>query len=190
MAETLAELLARIGPKLDEDWTEICLRPDLVAEAEELDDKLTAAQVKPGPRRNSDGTTAEARRIAKEFEAVSKQIAESAVRFTFRGLPKDEFRALCDQHPPRRGDQGDAFVGYDRNSLGDALVKASVIEPIFDETSWAALLEVVTIGEWNEMRRRAEKVNGSVVTEAPKSLLASRILSSRASTSKPLPASE
>ena len=190
MPETGAEILARIQPKLDEDWTEICLRPDLVAEFEELNDKLEQAQIKPGPKRNSDGTTRESRALAKQVEALRQQIADSAVTFRFRGLPKDKFRALCDGFPPRRGDQIDLAVGYDRAALGDALVKAALVEPDFDDESWDLLVGTITIGEWNELRRCAEKVNGSVVTEAPKAGLASRILSSAASGSRQRPDSE
>ena len=116
-------------------------------------------------------------------------MAASSVTFRFRGLPRDKFRALCDQHPPRKEDIGDLTVGYHRVDVGDAMVEASLYEPVFDAEAWEALLDVISIGEWNELRRRAEKVNGSVVTESPKSLLASTILSSRARGSKQQPAS-
>lgn len=187
MAETGAEILARIQPRLDEDWTEICLRPDLVAEYEELSDKLEQAQFKPGPKRNADGTTRESKALAKQVEAVRAQIGESAVKFVFRGLARDKFRALCDEHPPNRKDQMDMVVGYDRAALGDSLVHASLVEPAFDADSWKTLLDSISIGEWNELRRCAEKVNGSVVTESPKAGLASRILSSPGRGSKPQP---
>jgi hypothetical protein len=82
------------------------------------------------------------------------------------------------------------MVGYNRDAVGDALVRASMVEPTFDDESWPALVEVVSIGEWNRLRQVAEKVNGSVVTESPKSPLASRILSSHAASSKPQPTSE
>jgi hypothetical protein len=197
-SETGAEILARIKPKLDEDWIEICLRPDLVASHEELESDLEDSTIadqtaQKGPRRNSDKAPAPSARtleLLERIEAVEAEMAESGVRFDFRALPKDKFRALCDQHPPRKGDMGDQSVGYHRVDLGDALVKECMTSPVFDAEAWEQLVDVVSIGEWNRLRARAEKVNGSVVTESPKSGLASAIRSSLASDSAQPPASE
>jgi hypothetical protein len=190
--ETGAEILARIKPKLDEDWTEVNLRPDLQAELEEIESELDEVGNKPaGPGRLGDGGVSdEAVALSERAQAIVDQMAESAVIFRFRALPRDEFRALCDNHPPRKDDLADLSVGYDRVAVGDALVEASLYEPVFDSEAWRSLLGVISIGEWNELRRRAEKVNGSVVTESPKSLLASTILSLRARGSKQQPDSE
>ena len=190
MPETGAEILARIKPRLDEDWTEICLRPDLIAEHDEAKERLAEAQVRVGPERLADGNTAESVELAEKVQALEVLIAESSVAFRFRGLSRDKFRVICDEHPPRPTNSYDLAVGYNTEALGDALVEASLIEPVFDDAAWAELVEVISIGEWNELRRCAEKVNGSVVTEAPKSALASRILSSRANGSEPQPPSE
>lgn len=192
MPESGAEILARIKPKLDEDWTEICLRPDLIAAFEELESELAEAQTAVGPRRNADGITKRAIELAEQVQAAEDAISESAVKFVFRALSRDRFRDLTDQpeNLPRVGDQLDMMVGYNREAVGDALVRASMVDPEFDDESWATLVEVCSIGEWNRLRQVAEKVNGSVVTESPKSPLASRILSSRAKASEPQPASE
>lgn len=200
MPETGAEILARIQPKLAEDWVEVCLRPDLVTEHEELDARLEELEdekarlervSKVGPERMNPVADPRLAEVEAEIEEtlckianVEEEMASSAVKFTFRALPRDKFRALCDANPPRKDDVGDLSVGYHRADVGDKLVEQSLIEPVFDETSWTALLDVISIGEWNRLRARAEKVNGSVVTENPKSLLASRIRSSRASASE------
>lgn len=186
MAETGAQMLARIKPKLDEDFTEICLRPDLAGVLEELNEELKDAQLNPKSteKRRADGTTARSRKLAQDILDIQAQMDETAVEFRFRALPRDKFRALCDDNPPRRGNQYDAAVGYDSEAVEDELVRRSLIEPVFDDESWAQLLDVISIGEWNQLRKYANKVNGSVVTESPKSALASRILSSRASSSR------
>lgn len=179
MPESGADILARIQPKLAEDWVEICLRPDLVAEFEELEAALEDEELATpaGPRRNSDKPNPWLQIIAEQIAAAEAEMSESAVRFTFRALPRDRFRALCDSYPPRKDDHLDLSVGYHRADVGDELVKASLVDPIFDNTAWAEFLDIVSIGEWNRLRERADKVNGSVVMEAPKSLLASRVLS-------------
>jgi hypothetical protein len=197
MPESGAEILARIKPNLPEDWVEVCLRPDLVAKFEELDSDLEESvladsESRKGPRRNSDKAPAPSARtieLTEQVEAVQDEMAESGVRFDFRALSKDKFRALCDQHPPRKDDLGDQSVGYHRVNLGDALVKECMTSPVFDAEAWEQLVDIISIGEWNRLRARAEKVNGSVVTESPKSGLASAIRSSLASVSEQPPAS-
>ena len=182
--ETGAEILARIKPKLDEDWVEISLRPDLIAELEELTAELAESSLEDAkrPKRNADAPASEWTVIlAQQVAAAEQLIEESAVRFAFRALPRDKFRELADNHPPRPLDQYDAIAGYNREALSDALVQASMLEPVFDVDSWLQLVEVVSVGEWNRLRQVAEQVNGSVVTESPKSALASRILSGLAS---------
>lgn len=180
--ETGAEILARIKPKLDEDWVEICLRPDLAVEHEELDSDLQESKINDAKRPLRNGMEAPPSEKTVDLEArvlaLEEEMIESSVKFAFRALSRDKFRALCDQHPPRRGDQYDTAVGYNRSGLGDALVRASLVEPEFDDTSWAELLEVVSVGEWNRLQQVAEKVNGRVVTESPKSLWVSRTPSS------------
>lgn len=190
MPESGAELLARIQPRLDEDWTEICLRPDLLAEHDELQAALEAEQANTTPSRLIDRPGKWAEIIAEQIDATEEQIRESAVRFTFRALTRAAFRSLCDDHPPRMADVYDQAVGYNREAVSDALVRASLVDPDFDDDSWAQLDAVLSVGEWAEMRRVAEKVNGSVVTESPKSVQASRILARRANDSTQPPASE
>lgn len=196
MPESGADILARIQPRLAEDWVEIVFRPDLLAEHEELESELddlqeqiavAEAKVAVGPKRNSDKPDAalealreQEREKAAQIKAVEDEMAASAVPFRFRALPRDKFRNICDAHPPRKDDQFDLAVGYHRADVGDELVRASLVDPAFDEASWAEFLDVISIGEWNRLRARAEKVNGQQVTEAPKSLLASRVLSPRA----------
>lgn len=209
MPETGAELLARIKPRLHEDFTNLCLRPDLLAEYEERNAELLDLQTSTAPKRNAGGVVTGARELAERVEALRKEITDSEIKFVFRSLTRDAFRALCDTCPPRYDDALDNHVGYNREAVSDALVRASLLEPVFDGITWEdikadgtklgtaqegadwrALLEVISVGEWAEMRRVAEKVNGSVVTEAPKAGLASRILRSPANDSEPEPASE
>lgn len=190
MAESGADLLARIQPRLDEDWTQICLRPDLLAEHDELEDALETEKADTRPSRMIDRPGYWAEIISEQITANEYLIEEASVRFTFRALTRAEFRSLCDDFPPRMGDVYDQAVGYNREIVSDALVRESLVEPEFDDDSWAQLEAVLSVGEWAEMRRVAEKVNGSVVTESPKSVQASRILARRANDSQPTPASE
>lgn len=184
-----ADLLKRIRPVLAEETTEVCLRPDLLEawnEANEALQELVAqgmkgARVGTKPRGQKD--------LATKVQAIEAEIVANSATFRFRALSKDKWRALCDDCPPRKGNELDLYAGYNRDEALDQVVWLSLIDPVFDETSRAEFSEVVNSGEWEELRRTANSVNRGVV-EAPKSALASRILTKAADASKPLAAGE
>lgn len=171
-----AELLKRIQPKLPEESVEICLRPDLVEAWSDANDELQEAVAKgmAGARVNSKPKAQ--REAAERVQELEAEIAAHSAVFRFRGLPKDEWRALCDDHPPRKGNEVDGWTGYDRDAVLDEAVRRSLIDPVFDDESWADLMQVISSGEWDELRKTTNSVNRGVV-EPPKSVLASQILS-------------
>lgn len=182
-----AELLARIRPVLATKSTQICLRPDLIQAWEEANEVLVAsrAQDTTGEMRMADRTSpsAASKKAAKRVKELEDEIEANAITFTFRALPKDEWRALCEQHPPRKGNQIDQFLGHDKDAVEDAAVRKCMIDPVFDDASWGELLAVCNPSEWNELRETVREVNGSV-TNLPKSQLASQVLAKRGATSK------
>lgn len=179
-----AELLDQIRPRFREESTELCLRPDLLDEWANLQDELSEIQAAglESPRLAS-GESGKAKAKAAAILKLEDEIAATSVRFVFRAMPAYEWRALCDNHPPRQTSELDRAVGYDRDAVLDAMVRHCLIDPVFDEASWQRLLDVCNPSEWAELRRTANSVNRGVV-DAPKSELASRILAKRGSASK------
>lgn len=178
-----ADLLARIRPRLNEGEIEICLRPDLIDEWQEANEtlqELVAAGMKPGRIASKPTEQIEA---AKRVQDLEQQIQAASAVFRFRALPKDEWRALCDDHPPRKGNEVDHWTGYNRDAVLDAAVRASLYDPVFDDESWANLVAVTSGGEWEELRKEANSVNRGV-NDNPKSELASSILTRHASGSE------
>ena len=179
-----AEVLALIKPTRREESTELCLRPDLLDAWETANDTLITQRAKDETTgRLSSGVSATARTLAKKVTDLENEIRETAISFRFRAMSKDQWRTLCDNHPPRKGNELDQFGGYDRDAVLDAAVSLCLIDPAFDDASWADFLEVVNPAEWAELRNTVNAVNRSVV-DAPKSVLASQILSSRGGSSK------
>ena len=178
-----AELLKRIQPKLAEESTVICLRPDLIEQWDEANEALQEAVAK-GMTGARVGTKPPAHTEAAEMvQAIEEEIEKSSATFRFRALPKDEWRALCDDHPPRKGNEVDQWTGYDRDAVLDEAVRRSLIDPVFDDESWAELGTVISSGEWEELRKVANSVNRGVV-ESPKSALALQILTKHGSDSQ------
>lgn len=183
-----AELLARIRPVLGTQSVEIVLRPDLIKAWEQAEQALADARAKEateGRSRMSEKKTdsANVRKLAKKVKELEDEIQAHAITFTFQAMPKDEYRTLCDQHPPREGNNVDHYVGHNREAVEDAAVRACLIDPVFDDKSWAEFLAVCNPSEWAELREAVRTVNGSV-TGLPKSQMASQVLARRGTTSK------
>ena len=179
-----ADLLRRIKPTLAEESTEICLRPDLVdawQEAQEELEAIVASGTKGRLGAKPEGQQEAAQRVT-DLEA---EIQASSAVFRFRALPKDRFRELCDDHPPRKGNDLDTYMGYNRDAVLDEAVRLCMVDPVFDDASWAEFVAVVNGGEWEELRRVVNSVNKGV-HDAPKSVLASRILTRGGVGSAPL----
>jgi hypothetical protein len=190
-----ADILARIQPRLREDWIEVCLRPDLIDEWAQENEALLESQAKDEEKATPKGrlvnpsavdvpTSAETKRIAKRVLALEGQIVEASIKLWFRAMPKDRWQALTDDHPPRKGNEFDTFAGYNRDAVVDAAVRMCLFDPVFDDESFDQLIAVLNPSEWAEIRRKVNEVNGRV-GGSPKSALASRVLTKRASTSAP-----
>lgn len=179
-----AELLARIRPVLREESTQICMRPDLIDAFHEAEAALAQARTGDAAgQRLGSGISASTKTLAKKVQALEKEIEECAITFRFRAMTKDEWRALCDNHKPRKGDQLDAYVGYDRDAVNDEAVRKCLFDPVFDDASWAELMGVINPSEWKELRETVNLANRSVV-DTPKSVLASQTLSKPGSASR------
>lgn len=176
-----ADILARIKPRLREEQTQICLRPDLLDAWEEATTELAEQQAADvGSPRLGSAASKSAQKLAAKVQSIEAEIEATAIHFRFRAMSKDKWQALCANHPPRSGNDMDRMVGYDRDGVLDAAVRECLIDPVFDQAAWAEFLEVCNPSEWEELRSTVNSVNRSVV-DAPKSVLASRILSRRAS---------
>lgn len=177
-----AELLKRIRPVLAEESVEICLRPDLIAAWTEANEQLQALAAQ-GMKGARVGSKPKAQiELATRVQELEAEIEANSAVFRFRALPKDQWRALCDNCPPRPNNEVDQWLGYNRDAVSDAAVRESLVDPVFDDESWGELTQVVNGGEWDELRKTANTVNRGVV-ESPKSALASLILAKPGSAS-------
>lgn len=180
-----ADILARIQPRLREEATQICLRPDLLEAWETANEALMESQQRDvGDRRLASATSKKTLRLAKEVQDIEARIEESSMRVKFRAMPKDDWTVLCEESPPRPGNDMDQIAGYDRDAVTDAAVRRCMVDPVFDDASWNEFVKVCNPGEWAELRNAVQMVNRAV-TSTPKSVWAERALSRRAVGSKP-----
>ncbi len=108
---------------------DVCLDPDLVDEyAALVRDKADAAEV----------------------EQLVERIRAATVTLRFRALPRPEFRAAADRHPPRvdaEGKQTHArtdWLGVNAETFFGEVVPASLVEPELDQETLQLLLDQLT----------------------------------------------
>lgn len=189
MAESGADILARIKPKLLEESCEIVMGNALIDEWTTLQEQLLESREKDqsGNRLADRGKESKKTRdLAAKVVEVETRMIEQAVKITFRAMTKDKWRALCDNHPPRDGDLYDAQAGYNRDGVLNEAVKLCMVDPVFEDCTtrgcehadcgtWQHFESVVPPGQWDTLTITVNIANRGVV-DAPKSLLASRIL--------------
>ncbi len=193
-----ADILARIKPTRGTAEANICLRPDLLDRWSDLDTELASLRAENAERASTMSTAKRSTKVerekAEEIQAVEAEIEAATVTFKFEAVSRDAYNALLDAHPPRKGNQFDMMSGYNRAAVEDALVRASLIDPLFEDCStkgcdhsecgsWQQFLEVCNPSEWAELRQATNEANGSV-SSAPKSLLASQVLRNGGTDSK------
>jgi hypothetical protein len=192
---TGAQILADIQPKPHEMGTWICLRADLVDDFRDAVEELEASQVEDATSpRLASGVSARTKKLAQKVRDLEEQIEAAQVRFQFRSMSRTRFSELVPLYPPRDGNIFDYRVGYDRDAMLDAQIRECLVEPVFEDCTkpgcehadcgtWQQLTNTLNLSEYGELARVAQEING-VVTEAPKSPLASRILDKPAQSSR------
>lgn len=168
--------------RLSEAHVPLCLRGDLLAAREELERRLTTAHQMDQVNSLASGGTA--RRIAEELEQLLGDIEANTHLFRFRALPRQEFRALQDAHPPRPDNDIDRAVGGNLETLQGPLIEACCIDPVMTLQQVQDLLDVLSEGQAMELFGCAIMLNRSKV-DLPKFETVSGILARLAPRSKP-----
>ena len=147
------QLLASGETKRAEDVVPLCLRGDLNRQWQEAKAEFDRLGLEGATGRLGDG--AERRRVAQQMADIEAQMRSATVDFTLRALrrrrtpatPADEttWIELFDNHPPRKGEDGKLHPhdtpGVNMATFPDALIRASVVDPVLSEQEWAQLLD-------------------------------------------------
>jgi hypothetical protein len=121
----------------------LCLRGDLVADFEQVERELEAAQKKSSDSLAGGGIA----KLVDQLDALTEQMRDHTYDVRLRAMPKPEFRALVAAHPPRRAEDSseiverDRYVGVNSETFFDALIRACVVDPELDDAEWKTLLE-------------------------------------------------
>lgn len=175
-SKSTKELIA--AARLPERTVDVCLRGDLVSEHQELEAELRQARNEESGNDRLGGSRAG--QIAKKVEAIEAEMQESTVSVRLRALPRKRWRALMDDHPPKKGDKGDEAVGVHLETFLHEAARECLIDDDLRE-AWDDL--PLTSGEYDRLTTAAWDLNRRGV-DVPKSSLASLITQRNAGASK------
>jgi hypothetical protein len=193
-----ADLLRKIKPVKRREKTQICMRADIITELIEADAALgemkTTDEARAGKRLSQGGYSEATKKQARKVRRIEQKVVENSMDFEFEPMGKDRWRALCDDNPPRQGNQMDLFAGYNRDAVLDSAVRECLLSPTFDDCTdpacdhtgcgtWQELVLILNPSEWQELKDTVGRAN-SAVTDDPKSVLASRVLGTPNGTSR------
>lgn len=165
-----------------EKTVDICLRGDLQAEWDALNDTRTQLK-RSGPDSLGDGRVAE---IENQMDAIADQMRESTIQLRFRALPRKDWFGLLEKHPPREGNSQDRALGLNQDSFFDDLIPRSLVDPELDKDTLSELLDLISGADYQNITLAVFSINQHEVS-VPFSLSGSRATSSSGATSKPQP---
>lgn len=105
-----------------------------------------------------DDLDAELAQVRSDLAEQRAIIASGVVRIVIKGLSRGEYRRLLVDHGPRDDDPLDQQLGYNVDTFGDALIRASIVrtenidgEPV--QNDWDVWADEMTNGQWEEVFR-------------------------------------
>ncbi len=130
----------------------ICLRGDLTGRLKDAEAYLQAIQ--------HDGDEVATIRARARVQRAKQEVQDAALPFRLRGLTREEWRQLVDQHPAREGESSDRLLGFDPEAFLPALVRACLVDPVPTDEQWRQLLDsVLTFGQWDRLAAAAMDVS-------------------------------
>jgi hypothetical protein len=170
------------GGKLPEKDYPVCVEPDLVAEYEQLVGMREAAkEAGAGSLAGGNAST-----FDEQIADVQRQMEASTVVLKLRALGRLRWKALRDEHPPRKEadgkpDLGDLRLGVNRDTFFDPFIRETIVDPVLDEETLTLLIEQkLTDGQWEDLTTAAWNLNEAKISVP----LSSAASPSRRSTSK------
>lgn len=139
-----------------ESTVQLCLRGDLQAQWEALNDELAA--LRGSESRTLSGSPAEteaARRVAE----VEDQMKSATIEMRLRAIARRDFQALTAKHGPRKDNQTDRVLGVNQSTFFDALIGACLVEPTIDQDRLTKLLDSITDAQFQKLADAAWMLN-------------------------------
>jgi hypothetical protein len=152
------------GGKLRTDEFRVCMDPDLVDEYERL--IVERDEAKEAARDSlAGGSVAE---LDAQISELLDAMGAATVPLVLKGLPRPQWRAMLDRHPPRKDAEGKNLardiLGFNYEAFFDELIRASLVSPVLDEETLTLLLdERLTDAQWEALTNVVWGLNRTAV---------------------------
>lgn len=169
--KTLAEMLKTA--QRPTELVPVCLRADVLAEIRQLEIMITerADADNEDARLASSGDGPTAVEMAEQIRELEKIAEENTVYFTMQAVDSDRWNTAMDEFTTGEGQ--DKVV--DVNTAIKSLLFESILSPAVAENDVAAMLKLLSDGQWGKIALSIQQLNRQVVS-VPKSLTASMTL--------------
>lgn len=161
------------GAKLRRDEFRVCVDPPLVDDYE----RLLAEQAAERDAARDSLAGGRVLDIQVQLDLLLEQMEAATVTLVLQALPRREYRALIDKHPPRKGDDGtliprDERFGIDYDGFFNELARRSILgSRVDDETIEDLPADVVELlieerlsdGQWEDLTSRCNRLNRATV---------------------------
>lgn len=176
----LSELDALLNKaRLPETTVSVCVRGDLQAEWDRLNEELIRIRAASGRKMAGNSDESELSARVREVEA---EMQSSVIEITLRALPQPDWRRLVKNHPPRKGVEEDKAAGLNVEAFLDDLVCRCVVAPEMPADRITQLLGVLSPGQYDKLTGAAWSINRRDV-DVPFSPLASQAITNSGETS-------
>lgn len=156
-----ADLVAQVRPL--EKVAVIITAGDLLGEHARASEELATA-LRQTRTSLADGSTT--RQLAEQVADLEARIAASTITLRFRGLGRNAFRRLVDEHPAEG-------APFNPDTFPVALIAACAVDPAMTPAQAAALADVLSDGQWDEVFDAAWSACREVPDGVPFNVLAS-----------------
>lgn len=156
--------------RLPETTVPVCVRGDLQAEWDRLNEELVRLRATSGRKMAGGPRESE---LSDRIRQIESDMSESVVKVTLRALPQPEWRKIKRDHPPRKDDPEDQRAGMNVEAFLDDLVSRCIVSPEMSLEQAERLLGVLSPGQYEKLTSSAWLVNSRDV-EIPFSPLASQ----------------
>jgi hypothetical protein len=152
--------------QLPEKSIPLCLRGDLVADFEDLEQQFDEAE-SAREDQNALDSGSEAAELAGQLEALRTQMKEHTYTFRVRALSRRAYRAMVAAHPPRKDVEADGTekvheadsLGFNVETFFDDLLHSAIVDPVLDDSTWQLLLDRLTDRQFEELAMAAWLLN-------------------------------
>lgn len=144
--------------RLAERTVKLCLRWDLVAEIERLEDERDNTPAPPeGDQRL--GQVDPRKELNDQIDALREQMRDATVTFRMRALNRRDWDALVKAHPPRQDKPADMQLGFNTDGFFDALIRTCTVDPGLTNEEWETLFDSASSKQYDDLMACALAIN-------------------------------